>query len=216
MPFNTEQFIEIFIEYNTTVYPIQLLLLIIGIFTLILLISKINSKNLIIGLVIGFIWIWTGLAYHIYFFSRINKIAFVFGIIFIIQGLFFIFESIFKRRLKFEFEKSFKIFAGFFFIIFGLFIYPLICILRSNGLNEIISIGLPCPTTIYTLGILMLATKRFPKYLLIIPTIWAAIGFFAAINFGIYQDVMLLVSALVADICIIYQKDKSYLDLTIQ
>ena len=69
-----------------------------------------------------------------------------------------------------------------------------------------IALGLPCPSAILTFGFLMLVSNKFPKYLLIIPTLWAVIGLSAAINFGVYQDFMLIVAAIVADFNLLKRK----------
>jgi hypothetical protein len=54
-----------------------------------------------------------------------------------------------------------------------------------------------------------------PKYLLIIPTIWAIIGTGAAINFGVYQDYVMLISLIIADTYLIKRrKEKKILHPT--
>ena len=83
-------------------------------------------------------------------------------------------------------------------ILFGLIIYPAIGFFIHTTAFPVISLGLPCPTTIFTLGFFMLANTRFPGYLLIIPSLWALVGLSAAFNFGIYQDIMILAAALTA------------------
>jgi hypothetical protein len=49
----------------------------------------------------------------------------------------------------------------------------------------------------------MWTEKTLPKYILFIPFIWSIIGFFAALNFGIYADIGLLVIGLTAFILLI-------------
>jgi hypothetical protein len=46
----------------------------------------------------------------------------------------------------------------------------------------------PCPTTIFTIGILLLARGRWVVWLSIIPLLWSAIGLAAALQLGIPQD----------------------------
>lgn len=158
-----------------------------------------------ITVLLGFLWLWIGIVYHIYFFTSINNAAYVFGGLFIIQGLLFLIE-IFRNKLEFSLEnKSWK-YIGYIFILFGLFIYPIISYLLEGSFQKTISLGLPCPTTIFTFGFLMLTKDRFPKHLLIIPTVWAIIGTSAAINFGVYQDYFMLISAVMANIYLIKRK----------
>ncbi len=54
----------------------------------------------------------------------------------------------------------------------------------------------PCPTTIFTLGLLMLADRAVPIRLLAIPMIWALIGSSAAVLIGMPEDLDLLTAGL--------------------
>lgn len=135
----------------------------------------------------------------------INPAALVFGGIFILQGLLILFYSI-RNRLSFAFTRQAKSYIGYFFILFGLIIYPVIAYFAEGSLSRTISLGLPCPTTIFTFGFFMLADSKFPKYLLIIPALWAIVGLSAAINFGVYQDFMILISAIISAIFIFRTK----------
>lgn len=205
-PFTTEQFFNMFEKYNSTIFPFQMIILLLGMVGLFLLHSKYSFKNILIGGYLGLLWLWTGFAYHIGFFAEINKAAFIFGGIFILQGLLILFNTFVKGRLIFDFIPKTKDYLGYFFILFGLVIYPIIGYFMVDSLTQIISLGLPCPTTILTFGFLMLADNKFPKYLLIIPSLWALIGLSAAINFGVYQDFMMIIAAILADVILIKRK----------
>ena len=69
-----------------------------------------------------------------------------------------------------------------------------------------VSIGLPGPTIILTFGFLLLTDKKFSRYLLIIPTLWALIGIGTIIRLGVYQDSMMLVAAIIADVWLLKRK----------
>ena len=51
------------------------------------------------------------------------------------------------------------------------------------------SFGLPCPTTIFTLGLLLWKRDKMPAWLFLIPLLWSAIGFSAALVLGMKEDV---------------------------
>lgn len=205
-PFTTEQFFNVFEKYNSAIFPFQLIILLLGFIGLLLIHSKNSIKNKIIGSFLGMLWIWIGFAYHIAFFSEINKVALVFGVIFILQGLLILYNTLVTGRLIFNFIPTTKDYIGYFFLVFGLIIYPIIGYFAEDSFNRIISLGLPCPTTILTFGFFMLTNNKFPKFLLIIPSLWAVVGLSAAINFGVYQDFMILISAVIADIVLIKRK----------
>ncbi len=199
MPFTTEQFFDLFEKYNVTVYPAQLIIGLLGLLAILLLHSAWRYRHKFIGGYLGLLWIWIGFAYHITFFTEINPAAFIFGFVFMLQGVLLLIATFIGNRLKFTFRPVAKNFSGYFFILFGLLIYPMISYLATGSLAKTIAIGLPCPSTILTFGFLMMTQSKFSKYLLIIPTLWAIVGISAAINFGVYQDLMILVAALFAD-----------------
>lgn len=208
MPFTTEQFFAVIEKYNVTMFPFQIIILLLGIVCLFFLHSKLLAKDKLIGLYIGILWIWIGIAYHLAFFTEINKAAYLFGGIFILQGLLILFNTFIKNRLAFTFTFQIKDYLGFFFILYGLIIYPIISYLVEGSFEKTIIMGLPCPSTIFTFGLFMLTNNKFPKYLLIIPSLWAVVGLSAAINIGVFQDVMILIAALTADIILIRRKNE--------
>jgi hypothetical protein len=87
-----------------------------------------------------------------------------------------------------------------------LIIYPVVGYLIEPNLSRTISIGLPCPTLILTFGFLLLCDKKFSKYLLIVPSLWAVIGIIGVIKLGVYQDSMMLIAAIIADVLILRSK----------
>ena len=208
LPFTTEQFFNVIEKYNLTTFPFQLIILLLGIVCLFLLHSKLSSKDKLIGIYLGVLWIWIGVAYHLTFFTAINKAAFLFGGIFILQGLLILFYSSIKNRLVFTFTLKVKDYLGYFFILYGLIIYPIISYIVEGSFEKAIIIGVPCPSTIFTFGLFMFTNNKFPKSLLIIPSLWAIVGLSAAINIGVFQDLMILITAITADIILIRRKNK--------
>jgi hypothetical protein len=67
----------------------------------------------------------------------------------------------------------------------------------------------PCPTTIFTFGILLWATKPVPAYLLIIPLLWSFFGIIAAVNWRVYQDYGLVVAGVLGTILILIRNRKA-------
>lgn len=197
IPFTKEDFFNVFIDYNIFVFPFQIILLLIGLTLLFLINSKYKGVNILIITYLSFLFAWIGVIYFFNFFSSINPGAKIFGSLFIIQSALLIF-NIFKRNvLEFTYEKNNKHIIGVSFVILGLIVYPIIGILIEGSFSKIISVGLPCPTIIIFYGFILLTKKTLPKYLLIIPTIWAIIGTTAVFNFSVYQDILLIVVAVI-------------------
>jgi hypothetical protein len=206
IPFTTEQFFSVFEKYNSTVFPFQWIIFLLGMSVLFLIHSKYSSKNKLIGSFLGLLWVWIGVVYHIIFFTAKNKLAFVFGAFFILQGVLILINTFLKDKLIFSFSSQTKNYFGYFFILFGLIIYPIISYFVQGSFNRTIALGLPCPSTIFTFGFFMMADNNLPKYLLIIPSIWAIVGLGAAIQFGVYQDFVMPITAIIAGTIIVKTK----------
>ncbi len=196
MPFTIDQFLEIFRQYNLAIWPAQIPAYFLGFLAVWFAFRKGSPSNRITSGILSLFWIWNGAAYHLGFFSRINPAAFLFGGLFILQGFLFFYCGVLKSCFSFEFRKDLSSFVGALVILYGLVIYNLIGPLFGHSYPYSPLFGLaPCPTTIFTLGIFLWADKKFPRYLLIIPGVWAIIGTFAATSFGIREDLGLIPAA---------------------
>ncbi len=205
-PITTEQFFSVFEKYNHAIFPVQIILFLLCILAFIAIGTKIRHKDTFVTVILGVLWLWMGIGYHFAFLSGISNVAYGFGLLFILQGLFLLWEGALLYNLKFELKNSIQSYFGYFFILYGLIIYPVAGYLTEPDLSRTLSIGLPGPTLILTFGFLLLCDKKFSKYLLIIPSLWAAIGFIAAIKLGIYQDSVMLIAAIIADVMILRSK----------
>ena len=97
-PFTTEQFFDVFIHYNTSVWPVQILLNLIALFVIFIAVRKFLFTDSVISWVLALFWLWMGIVYHLIFFSSINPAAYVFGVLFIIQGLLFVYAGAIKKN----------------------------------------------------------------------------------------------------------------------
>src|SRR6185295_3859978 len=122
-----------------------------------------------ITLVLSFLWIWMGIFYHLIFFAAINKAANLFGAIFILQAIFFLWQGIFLNKLSFSFDKSVYSSTGIILVLFALVIYPVLGYSLGHKYPASPTFGLPCPTTIFTFGVLLMTDKKIPLMILLIP-----------------------------------------------
>ncbi len=210
MPFTQDEFINIFVDYNESIFPLQFLFFIVALYVLFVIIKKSAHTGLITSLILGIFWLWIGIYYHLILFTIINPAAYAFGAIFILQGFIFLYEGVIKKRLEFKIDKSVFAYAGLLFIIYALLIYPLLGTLLGHDYPANPTFGLPCPTTIFTFGTLLFLSKKFPYYIIAIPMIWALIGSTAAFRLGIYEDLGLLVAGVLGStLLIIKNKNKA-------
>jgi hypothetical protein len=125
-PFTSEQFFDVFINYNTSVWPVQILLNLLALFVIFIAVRKFSFTDSFISWVLALLWLWMGIVYHLIFFSSINPAANVFGALFIIQGFLFIYAGVVKKSVTFDFKTDTLHVTGIVFILFALLIYPLL------------------------------------------------------------------------------------------
>ncbi|HEX5651452.1 MAG TPA: DUF6064 family protein [Chitinophagaceae bacterium] len=206
LPFTLEEFLKVFREYNQWAWPLQILFNLLGLVALLLTLRQEKIRGRIISLILAFLWYWMGLVYHIFYFSPINPAAYGFGAAFILQGFLFLYAGVFKSQLQFQLTKSISSLAGIVFLIYALLLYPVLSFLNGHPYPESPTFGLPCPTTIFTFGILLFVTGKIPVLLTIIPFAWALIGTTAAFSLGFWEDLGLLAAALVVGLFLSMRK----------
>ncbi len=78
---------------------------------------------------------------------------------------------------------------GLICIAFALVFYPVVGWLFGHRYPAVPMLGIaPCPTTIFTVGVLLQAQWRRVRWLLVIPGLWAGLGGSASFLLGVRQD----------------------------
>jgi hypothetical protein len=203
IPFTIDQFFEVFERYNVAVWPAQLFLYALGILAIFLALQRKADFSKSVSLILALIWIWMGLVYHLSFFSAISKAALIFATFFVLQGVLFFIAGVWKNNLKFRFRPDLFGITGSAFFIYALVIYPAVGYWFGHRYPAAPTFGLPCPTTIFTFGMLLWTSRRVPFYFLAIPLAWSLLGAWAAISLGMTEDLGLLAAGLVSSLLII-------------
>lgn len=141
---------------------------------------------------------WLGAAYHLAFFARINPVAYGFGALSIAGGLLFAWHGVICRRFEFAFDRSVRTGLGVTLLAFALVVYPVWATLAGHGYPELPTFGLPCPTTIFTIGVLALASGARLRAVLAVPILWSLVGGQAAFLLDVKPDLGLLVAGVAA------------------
>jgi len=211
-PFTIDDFLNVFKTYNEAVFPLQIIFYIIAVIGIYLIFKpQSNSNKYIVG-ILSFFWFWIGVVYHIIFFSAINKAAYIFGILFIIQGVLFAIYGIIKSNLTFGYRNNIYNYIGVIFILYALIIYPILGHFFGHWYPNSPTFGLPCPTTIFTFGVLLFLNKKISVLILIIPLLWSIIGFGAALNLSIYEDYGLLIAGVLGFVLLLIQNRKMFVN----
>lgn len=198
LPFTIEQFFGIFRLYNNAVWPTQILLLLLALSSIIVIALRQPWSGVVVSAILAFLWFWIGAIYHLAFFTRISPAAFGFGVLSLAGGLLFVWQGVVRRRLSFACDGSRRSRLGLALILFALAIYPLWATLAGHGYPELPTFGLPCPTTIFTIGVLGFASGPGLRKVLTVPILWSLVGSQAAFLFDWKPDLGLLVAGAIA------------------
>lgn len=210
LPFTSEQFLAVFVAYNEAIWPIQIAAYLLGVIAVALLFWNPPGADRIIVAIVAAMWLWTGVAYHALFFSAINKAAYIFAALFIAQGGALIYAGVYRDQLRFGNRTRPLSWVGVALMIYAAILYPLIGLSTGHRYPEIPMFGVtPCPVTIFTFGLFLLATPPLSRWLLVIPFIWSLIGGSAAFLLHVPQDWPLLVSGFVAVPLIVFGTRRS-------
>jgi hypothetical protein len=210
LPFTSEQFLAVFVAYNEAIWPIQIAAYLLGAIAVALLFWNPPGADRIIVAIVAAMWLWTGVAYHALFFSAINKAAYIFAALFIAQGGALIYAGVYRDQVRFGNRTRPLSWVGVALMIYAAILYPLIGLSTGHRYPEVPMFGVtPCPVTIFTFGLFLLATPPLSRWLLVIPFIWSLIGGSAAFLLHVPQDWPLLVSGFVAVPLIVFGTRRS-------
>lgn len=207
-PFTVEQFFGVFRNYNQAVFPMQIIFYLVSMIAIYLIFKPTSKTDKVISGILALLWLWMGIVYHLIFFTAINKAAYLFGALFILQGILFLIFGVSQNKLSFKFHYGLVGWMGLILILFALIVYPVLGYALGHRYPSSPTFGLPCPTTIFTFGLLLLTHKNCPVAILIIPLMWSVLGFTAAFNFGVVEDTGLIVSGLLSILMILFRNKK--------
>lgn len=194
LPFTTEQFFDSLAAYNAALWPALVALWLVSLIASVLLLSPRRPSDRSLNGLLAAHWIWSALAYHAVFFTRINPAAWAFAALFLLQGGLFIWVGVVQGRLSFAPSRSAWTPVAWILIAYSL-LYPGVTAVQHGSLTRIPAFGVPCPTMIFTAGMMMFATPRSWR-LSIIPVLWAVIGGSAARLMGVRADYALPIAGL--------------------
>ena len=195
LPFTSEQFRAVFVDYNNSIWPVQVAAYLLGGVAVALLLRKRRQGDRVIAGILAMMWLWTGVGYHLLSFSSINKAAYIFAVLFIFHGCYLLYAGVYRSQIGFGIRPGLPAAIGGAFVAYAAIIYPVIGAATGHAYPEMPMFGVtPCPVVIFTFGLLLLTIRPVPRWLLVVPFIWSLIGGSAAFLLQVPQDWLLLVS----------------------
>ncbi len=194
MPFTHDQFLDVFARYNTLLWPAAVVLWLASAITFLWLLRSARPPSRALAALLAFHWAWAGVVYHAAFFTAINPAAWLFAALFVVGTAGFVAYGIVGRRLRFSMHSDPRHWIAGIFIVYSL-MYPALTLLSGQVFPRAATFGVPCPTTLFTIGLLLAADDPFPRLLAVVPVLWALIGGSAASLLHVPPDWALFVAA---------------------
>ena len=142
-----------------------------------------------VGALLALAWLWVGIGYFILHFAAIDFSAPIYGAFFVLQALLLIWSGVIRNRLAFRFRADLFGWCGLALAFAAALAWPLADGLLGQGWPSVRVVGLaPGPTTVFTLGMLLLCDGRTPLHLAVIPLLWTLIAGAMAWILSIPQD----------------------------
>ncbi len=197
MPFTEEQFFAVFAAWNSAVWPLQVTAYLLG-FGVLGLLRGSRTSTAAVMFALALMWLVNGIGYHWLFFSEINPAARYIAGVFVLEALMMLAFPIVAPGFRIAPAKDARTVIGLGLMIYALLIYPLLGRLAGHVYPAVPVFGIaPCPTTIFTIGVLLLGSWGTARWLLMIPALWGVVGGSAAVLLGVPQDYGLIVATLV-------------------
>lgn len=208
LPFTSGQFFDVFRAYHAALWPAPLVANALGLVVVLFLLFAPRSvaAGVAISSILALLWAWSGVAYHLVFFSRINPLAPLFGALFVLAALLLTWHGVVRRRLVFGIGADARSALGVGLLLYALLVYPLLTTRLGHAWPALPTFGLPCPTTLFTLGLLALAQPPTPRAPWVVPIAWAFVGATAAVLLGVAADLALLPAGLAGVALLIWRR----------
>jgi hypothetical protein len=195
--FTLEQFLEMMARYNLTFWPLQLVAYGLGIVAVLLAIRPTGHSGRIISSILALFWLWVGFVFNLAYFSPLYPMAILFVVLFVIEAGILIFLGVFKSTLSFKVTAGAYGTVGALLVLYSIAGYPAIEYLLGRGYPNLLPFGLvPCPMTVFTLGMLLWSNKKPAWYVLAIPVLYS-LSVVIPIWKGIIEDIGLVAAGLV-------------------
>jgi hypothetical protein len=206
LPLDRAALLQLLARYNEAVWPWPVLWIALAFAALGLLhpATRAAFKTRALAAILTALWAWMALVYHFAYFAALQPIAWLFGAVFALQAAAFAWRGVVhdcfapppaQPRVR---SAPWRSAAAWGLIGYALLAYPLLGWDQGLRFPAVPTFGVPGPTTIYTVGLMLLAGPHVPRVLFIVPVLWALVGSMAAITLGLTQDLMLWAAGLAA------------------
>lgn len=193
--------LALFAEYNPVVWPVQVVAPAAALAGLALIWRR-PSRSVDRAVVAGLagLWLLIGVVFQGIYVRQVDEVlGIIYAAVFLGQAGLLVALGVIGDRVALRPARTPTALLGGLIIVYALVVYPIIGAGLGHPYPEAPLFGAaPCPTTIFTFGLFLLARRPFPKLLLGVPLFWALVATPAAVGRGVLEDVALLAAGVVA------------------
>jgi hypothetical protein len=190
LPFTVDQFFEVFAAYNRLFWMVALGWWLSGLAAMIVVSQTPQRGSQALTFFLGVLWLWNAIVYHALLFTGINPAAWLFAGLFAFQAVLF-FCAARRDDLQYFECRGWRRAAAIMLVVYA-FAYPVLTIALGHRYPNAPTFGVPCPTAILTIGLLLSVRGAVATSLVVIPVLWSAVGGSAAFLLGVPADYVLL------------------------
>lgn len=203
LPFTAEQFFDVFAEYNRTLSWIVLSLWAAALIAVVTAWRFRSRGSRALTWYLAALWLWNAVAYHALLFTRINPAAWHFAGLFSLQGVLLAVAAT-RGQLTYFTAGGWRKHVGT-LLVFYAFVYPILNIALGWGYPRVPTFGVPCPTAILTIGLLLTARGPAGTWLIVAPSLWGFVAASAVFLLGVWSDYPLIAAAVLGTADVISQ-----------
>ena len=208
LSFSLEELLLVLESYNLFIWPLQIIVYVLIVLVLFFSLTPTQYSAKIVSAILSFFWLFTGIVFCFIYWVPNHIFGYIFGIFCVLQGLLFLYSI---RRSDITIgssDKTYKL-IGILFVLYAIIGYQIFGYYLDHIYPKFFAAGLvPCPTTIFTLGIFLIINKSIPIKYFVIPLMISLGGFLAAYN-GIYEDIGLVIAGILVTILIVKRNSQA-------
>lgn len=193
------ELLELFTRYNEDLWPVHLVAYAAGVAAVVLLFARGRDRaDRVIAGLLAALWLWLGVVFQGLYATDVDVVlGTAYAVMFVLQAYLLLRHGVLRGELVFRRGSGITGAVGWAALTYAVVVYPMIGAVLGHGWPESPLLGMaPCPTTILTFGLLLLAAPPVPRRLLVVPFVWAVLAPPAAMARGVYEDAGLLLAGI--------------------
>ncbi len=192
IPFTPDVYVGMFAGYNETTWTAFTAAVALGLVTLICIRRGDRNAGRILALSVATFWIWTGWAFFIETYARLNWAAVPFGWLFIAQGVVTAIWGGVLGRFETSTGRTHSVEIGTALLFVALIGHPVLTYALGHPIETAHGFGTaPATVALIAVAALYLIYGRRVLWLAVWPVLWAAWDLASAWTMGLWRDVPL-------------------------